>query len=61
MTSDLLRVPRRRKWSSLMKAYFSGAPAHFISVAGRLNTATPPLSANSDSAPQVALAAWGLW
>ncbi len=44
-----------------MKVYLSGAPAHFISVAGRMNTPRPPWSAKVDMACQVASAAAGLW
>jgi len=44
-----------------MKAYFSGAPAHFISVAGRRKTPLPPRSAKADMACQVASAASGPW
>ncbi len=42
-----------------MKVYLSGAPAHFISVAGLPKSPMPPLSAKVDIAVKVAAAAAG--
>jgi len=42
-----------------MKVYLSGAPAHFISVFGRVKIARPPLSVKASIASQVRRACSG--
>src|SRR6056297_2269370 len=44
MNSDLPRVPAVRAMSSIRKVCLSGAPAHFISVSGRVKSPVPPSS-----------------
>ena len=50
------RRPLLRALSSVMKVIFNGAPAHFISPAGRPNRPTPPVSMKRSIAVLDALA-----